>query len=636
MSLRFKVGLLLMVVFGVLLGMDMTVQRLIIMPSFVRLEQQEAIQNLQRCRQALAREIEHLELTCHDWGSWDDSYEFVVDQNEEFISSSLNIETFDAAGLDMVYYCDTEGRVVWGQLCDAVSREPIEIKLLPGDRLPLDHPILQYRGTDTAAHGLAQTEHGPMLLASVPILTSEGAGPARGHLVMGRFLTDEGVEGLAEQTKVDFTVSPVSRVIHDHEGAAILDAVGSDDATRIVDDEVEGRLAVYGVFNDLWGSPGLLLRAEVPRDITSEGATSLRFATGSVVIAGLATLLALIIGLQRIIIGPIAQLREEAGRIGEEDDLSTRLTTNRQDEIGQLIREFDSMVQRVAESRRELMETSRQVGMAEIAVGVLHNIGNVLNSVNVSSHMVSQQVRTGHAARAIDVAKLLESNQDNLGEFMANDERGKMLPEYLPRLMRQIDTDRSQMMGELESLNTSIQHASEIIQAQQSYAKNIGMYETLTVGALVDKALTIVDSSFDRHDIEVALDYDEGVSVISDKSRILQILVNVLKNAKEAIKDSTNENERRITIRIRATADGGAEIVVTDTGVGIEPGNVDRIFAQGHTTRKSGHGFGLHHAATTAGELGGRLTASSEGVGRGAAFTLVLPSDSHPTQSRAA
>ena len=115
MSLRVKVGLLLLVVFGVLLGIDTAVQRLVIMPSFVRLEQQEASQDLQRCRQALEREIEHLQLTCHDWGSWDDSYAFVEDLNEEFIQSSLNIETFDAAGLDMVYYCDTHGRVVWGQ-----------------------------------------------------------------------------------------------------------------------------------------------------------------------------------------------------------------------------------------------------------------------------------------------------------------------------------------------------------------------------------------------------------------------------------------------------------------------------------------------------------------------------------------
>ena len=363
---------------------------------------------------------------------------------------------------------------------------------------------------------------------------------------------------------------------------------------------------------------------------------SLRFATLSVIAAGLATLLTLMIGLQHIFIGPIAWLRQEASRIGEEDDLSTRLATKRQDEIGQLIREFDSMVQRVAESRQELVETSRQVGMAEIAVGVLHNIGNVLNSVNVSSHVISQQIRTGHAAKAGEVARLLESNQGNLSEFIANDERGKVLPEYLTQLMRQIDADRTQTIGEIESLNTNIQHASEIIQAQQSYAKNIGMYETLAVSALVDKALAIVDSSFDRHDIELVLDYDESVSIISDKARILQILVNLLKNAKEAIKGSAPENDRRITIRVRATAAGGAEIEITDTGVGIEQGNIDRIFAQGFTTRKSGHGFGLHHAATTAGELGGRVTATSDGAGRGARFTVELPRDSHPAQRRAA
>jgi sensor domain CHASE-containing protein len=636
MSLRIKVGLLLMIVFAVLLGIDMAAQRLVIMPSFVRLEKQEAIQDLQRCRQALDREIEHLELTCRDWGSWDDSYEFVVDLNESFIQSSLNIETFDAAGLDLVYFCDPEGRVVWGQLCDAADREPIEIASLPMDRLPPDHPILSPAGAEVSAHGLIQTEHGTLLLASVPILTSEGTGPPRGRLIMGRFLTEEGVEGIAEQTRVAFTVAPVSEAKLDQQGASILSAIRSDTTTHIADDEIKGHLALYGVIDDLWGAPGLLLRADVARSITGEGAASLRFATLSVIAAGLATLLTLMIGLQRIFIGPVTRLRQEASRIGEEDDLSTRLTTNRRDEIGHLIREFDSMVQRLAESRQELVETSRQVGMAEVAVGVLHNIGNVLNSVNVSAHVIGQRVRTGQAAKAGEAAKLLEENRENLSEFIAGDARGKMLPDYLTQLLRQIEADRSSTMSELESLGANIQHASEIIQAQQSYAMNIGLYERVAVGGLVDKALAIVDSSFDRHEIELVLDYDEGVSIISDKARILQVFVNLLKNAKEAIKDSTTENDRRITVRVRATPTGGAVIDITDTGIGIEKANTDRIFAQGFTTRKSGHGFGLHHAATTAGELGGQLTVTSEGPGRGAMFTLVLPSDSNPASKKAA
>jgi len=108
-----------------------------------------------------------------------------------------------------------------------------------------------------------------------------------------------------------------------------------------------------------------------------------------------------------------------------------------------------------------------------------------------------------------------------------------------------------------------------------------------------------------------------------EKHKVLQILINVLRNAKYACDDS-ERNEKKITVRISGR-DGRVSISVADNGIGIPPENLTRIFNHGFTTRKEGHGFGVHSGANAAREMGGSLSAVSEGTGHGATFTLELP-----------
>jgi PAS domain S-box-containing protein len=279
---------------------------------------------------------------------------------------------------------------------------------------------------------------------------------------------------------------------------------------------------------------------------------------------------------------------------------------------------------------RQLMEVSRQAGMSEVATGVLHNVGNVLNSVNVSAAILVDKVRKSDVSSVAQIAEMMQQHADNLGTFLTADERGRLIPKYLAELGRLLVADQSALMAELESLGKNIEHIREIINTQQSYAKISGVLEPVRPADLIEDALRINDAALRRHGVRIVRDYEDASPVTVDKQKVLQVLVNLISNAKYAMATS-DRGEKTLTLRLRALPSerGRVRIEVIDNGVGIPSENLTRIFSHGFTTRKDGHGFGLHSASLAAQELGGSLTAHSQGPGRGARFILDLPSRVH-------
>jgi signal transduction histidine kinase len=263
--------------------------------------------------------------------------------------------------------------------------------------------------------------------------------------------------------------------------------------------------------------------------------------------------------------------------------------------------------------------------MAEIATNVLHNVGNVLNSVNVSTGLVVESVKKSKVSRLARVVALLQEHAPDLGEFITHDTKGKQLPFYLAQLSEQLLADQAALVGELDSLRRNVEHIKEIVAMQQSYATFGGVKEMINVVNLVEDSLRISEGALSRHCVEVVREFDTVPSLNVEKHKILQILVNLLRNAKHACQDS-DRADKRLTVRV-TNGEGRVKISVIDNGVGIPPENLTRIFNHGFTTRKDGHGFGLHSGALAAKEMGGSLTAHSDGPGQGATFTLELPSE---------
>jgi PAS domain S-box-containing protein len=278
---------------------------------------------------------------------------------------------------------------------------------------------------------------------------------------------------------------------------------------------------------------------------------------------------------------------------------------------------------KLAELHKQLIDASREAGMAEIATNVLHNVGNVLNSVNISTGLIVQSVKKSRASSLARVVGLLQENAQDLGAFITKDSRGKHLPAHLSQLAEHLQAEQQANVRELELLRRNVEHIKEIVAMQQNYASFGGVKEMINVVDLVEDSLRLNDGALTRHEVEVIREFGDVPLLNVEKHKILQILVNLLRNAKHACQDS-GRADKRLTVRV-ANGDGRIRISVIDNGVGIPPENLTRIFNHGFTTRKGGHGFGLHSGALAAKEMGGALTVQSDGIGQGSTFTLELP-----------
>jgi len=258
---------------------------------------------------------------------------------------------------------------------------------------------------------------------------------------------------------------------------------------------------------------------------------------------------------------------------------------------------------------------------------VLHNVGNVLNSVNVSADIVNGRMRDSRAKGLAKAVQLMNDHAGNLGEFLCHDQKGRRLPVYLDKLSTALATEQQGIIDELAVLTKSIGHIKDIVATQQTYAGASHLLEEVQVKDLLEDALRMNAGALARHQVTVVRDFADVPPLRLDKPRLLQIMVNLIANAKQAM-DGVSERAHRLRLRmdVADVAEGPRlRIRIEDDGEGIAPENLSKLFVHGFTTRKQGHGFGLHSCALATKAMGGTLTARSDGPGKGASFTLLLP-----------
>lgn len=284
------------------------------------------------------------------------------------------------------------------------------------------------------------------------------------------------------------------------------------------------------------------------------------------------------------------------------------------------------------EAERELVDAARMAGMAEIATNVLHNVGNVLNSVNISAELVTRKLRSSKTLGLTKAVNMMNEHAEDLGRFITLDEKGRLLPRYFNELVDSIAAEQRLLIDELAQLTKSIDHIKEIVTTQQTYAGAARLIEPLDVSDLFEDALRMNSGALSRHHVTVIKDYQDVPAIMGDKHRLLLILINLISNAKFAM-SHISEHPREMTLGIRILDDTKLCLSVKDRGEGISPENLARIFNHGFTTRKDGHGFGLHSCALAAVEMNGRLHVHSDGPGQGALFTLEIPLELARTRS---
>jgi len=334
----------------------------------------------------------------------------------------------------------------------------------------------------------------------------------------------------------------------------------------------------------------------------------------------------------------LCEMRQVADRQASLEALNETIEQRVHDRTRDLEKEIHERIEtqtELEETHKQLLQVSRQAGMAEVATGVLHNVGNVLNSVSVSATVVCDRLRQSEIDDLQTAASMLEDQNGQLARFLTDDPKGKLLPQYLAKAAKLLASERDELVSEMSGVVQHIEHIKEIVAMQQTYAKVFGVLEPVPPTSLILDALRINAAAFDRHGVRVVQHIDENLPpAFVDRHKVLQILVNLLRNAKYAL-DEQAPAEKRIEIRITKTAQGNIAIAVRDNGIGIASENLTRIFGHGFTTKRDGHGFGLHSGALAAKQMNGSLTVHSDGPGKGAIFTLELPIAPPPEQSSA-
>jgi len=271
---------------------------------------------------------------------------------------------------------------------------------------------------------------------------------------------------------------------------------------------------------------------------------------------------------------------------------------------------------------KELVRTAHSAGMSEIATGVLHNVGNVLNSINTSAACMAATLKDSVTVPLGQILGLA-GQQTDLAKFIRDDPRGQMLSAYFAQAATAISREREELLEESRRLDEKMGHIKSVIRIQQDYARG-GIFEEVVTGPeLMQDAIMLCDRSLHRHDIQLVQRVQPTEPLLLAKSKLLQVLVNLIKNAKESIIEA-DSRERVITV-VADLEDDHLRMSIADTGMGIAPETLDRLFNHGFSTKADGKGFGLHSCAIAIQDLGGSISVQSDGPGTGATFMIRVP-----------
>ena len=617
MKIRVKVIALIGGLFVALGAAQLFVQDTILLPSFAELERQDAQTDMDRVANTVARDLDLLEAMAADWGDWDETYQFMQDRNPRFIATSMTTSTIQGYRANAVAFVDLSGKFVWARAIAPGSGAPIDIDVIGRGALPADHLWQDALRTGTVVTGLLRTNRGAMLTAFAPVLDGTHHGPHRGMVLLGRLLTPTEIARIGEQAQVRLS----ARLVPALESAPALarPAVApARTAPMIVRESVT---EVYRDLTDVAHAPLLTLRIDVPRRISARGHAVVRYASLFLMGAGAAALVLLVLLLNRSVLNPLARMTRHAVRIGQSDDLTSRLDLQRTDELGALGHAFDQMVGRVAEARRQLVDHSYEAGIAENASGVLHNLGNAMTPLCVKVASLQNALRQAPTA---DIDLVLTE----LEQTTAASGRTADLEAFLRLTSRELAGSVTTLQGDVDAIAGTTQTIQALLADQTRHARAPPALETLDLPDLVQQSTALVSPKLlQRLSIEIDDSLRELGSVRLARTTLQQVFQNLIVNAAEAVSAAGHGTLRIAGHRVPLPDGDTLDLSFTDDGLGITPEHVGRVFEKGFSTKPSATnlGIGLHWCANAVHALEGTLRAESPGPNRGATFHLLLP-----------
>ncbi|MEM9800204.1 MAG: ATP-binding protein [Planctomycetota bacterium] len=599
--------------------------------AFTGHERAAAARNVEWVTQAIDAEVDELSRVAARYGAWNRAYDFIFAERLRagFERENIQPAALRAQELDLLYFCELDGDVAGGLALDPATGRPTRLELFPPTTLPATHPVFETvegeaESEPSGRQGILITERGPLLVATAPV-TGLGADPRRrGTVIAGRFLGDRVRERIERRTGLGAAIWSVGGPDVADDVVATAEDVRSSPGVLVRPGDEPGTLLAFAAVQALTGEAALLVRTSSEQEVTEIARGLLDAELAMNLALALAAIVLLLLAIHLQIVRPIRRVASRARRALDEVSPHERFGANRRDEIGDVERSLDDAFVQLDQARSVLVETSRTAGLSEIATGILHNVGNVLNSVNISASLVSQRIEGLCIDDLERLSQVLAEHADDLPTFLTSDPRGQHIQPFLSALVVQLGEEQQTIRTEVESLANGIDHICELVKSQQDMAKGARLVERTDLAERFDEALRITQRVH-GHDpnLVVVRRYEDVPEIELDKHKLLEILVNLVQNARQAM--AARESERELALEIRRVDDDRVMLAVEDNGIGISQDDLERVFSMGFTTREEGHGFGLHSSANAASEMGGRLGAESDGPGEGARFLLELP-----------
>lgn len=634
MSLKLKVLIVLGTFYFFYAIAALMVQYFVLYPSFLDLERSEANKDMDRVIQALNGEIGYIDTLCHDWGAWNDTYDFMKSRSQDYIESNTAMSTFIDNDLNLIYYLDNYGKTAWGVTYGYNKEKEVPLNLFEGfEGSYSSHPLIQKKGnlplSETNTTGILSSRFGPILISARPILTSDNIGPVRGTLLMGRFLLQPTIDKLKRQTKVDFQVVPIMGEELTEKQKIYLDKLSVDPSFQ-VEEESTTMLNVYNIYKDIHGKPAILIIAKINRKISMNGELTIRYALYSLLIEGIMIMIIIWLLLHWTILKPTSQLRDHVLSISKTADLTARLEIKKNDELGELYHEFDHMMDQLVKTRKKLQEQSYYAGMAEMMAGLLHNIRNTLNPAVGNLDLIQNTLRAAPI-------KNVKKTEKELTEGEIAEEREKALIRYL--ILASADlSERVQLSDEkLATVAERINEVEQILEDHRHWAYSSRPMEKLVLKTLIHESIRMLSDEF-RENIRIdwnpelsEMEPFNGFSVL-----LKQVFVNVLLNAAESIQKRINPKstvwDERGHIQINASIDttGNNRMIhirINDNGEGMEKETLKKVFARGYSSKENSSGIGLHWCSNIITSMHGKIYAASNGLGEGSTIHIHLPMD---------
>ena len=618
LPLQTKVSMTLLVVVAAFAVMTYLILQSVVAPAFNDLEVSAATTDLVRAERALQNDIENLQAVTADWSPWDDIYFYVRGENPGFEKSNLGTPTLENLGLDFIGVFALEGELVWGQVI--LDGNPLELSRL-GVLSKSDSrsaSLIQHAEETNQAVGIVRTDLGPAIIASMPILRTDDSGPIAGAMVMGQFLNMARLERLREQTEVD-----VSWLFADDPEAAVAvtDRLGMS-MGQVRMDVSDREITTYRSFPDINGNPLLILSATSPRSISALGAKAVNTGLLLLCVVGVLIIAVIWIVLRRSILSPLETLATHMDHIRESGDLTQNSSSESNDEIGALARQFDSLTSEVHEARRALLDQSFKAGKADTAAEVLHNIRN---SMTPMINGLDRLVRAMNVTDEIRFSEALEQLKDP----DCPPDRALKLVQYLDASFRHIEATSEDALEDMRLVTSQARQIEAILDDQERFANVAPVAENLDVGDVVAEAANVIPrESLPVVEVEVGEEVSE-YSVRAHRVGLLQVLGNLILNAFESIQRGGKQyGEIQLSASDAMLDDTPmVRLTVRDNGRGFSEELARQIFQRGYTSKESGEstGLGLHWCANAVAGMGGKIVAESNGEGQGAKFHVLLP-----------